>query len=244
MKCIDINCDMGELSGKDELLMPLISSCSIACGGHVGNKQSIRETIRLAKSYDKKIGAHPSYPDKLNFGRKSMALSLKDFQNEIKRQLEDFFEIAIHENVDIEHIKPHGALYHDLYRDKNLGFIFLEAVEYFSSDLTIFCEPHSQLNQIASENEFSIKTEGFADRKYTDEGRLLSRKEKDALIIDKESIEKQVLEIVLEQKVTSATNKQIPICVETICIHSDTPNALQSAQIINYVLQQNGIRIQ
>ena len=241
MKGIDLNCDMGELSGNDVSLIRYVSSCSIACGGHIGNKKSILKSLRLAQQHKKKIGAHPSYPDRVNFGRKSITISAKAFQESIYSQLELFFSIAAKQKVLVYHIKPHGALYHDLFADKILADLFIEIVKNFSQKIIIFCEPKSQLSLVALKKGLTIKYEGFVDRRYNDNGRLVSRTHPDALIEKEKEVVQQVLKMIRYQKVTTISGKEIPIGVQTICLHSDTPNSIKIAKELDAVLRENKI---
>jgi len=184
MKRIDFNCDMGELSGNDSAIINYISSCSIACGGHIGDEKSIADTLLLAEQYKKKIGAHPSYPDSVNFGRKSMVISPKAFQKSIYSQLELFFSIVEKKGLSVHHIKPHGALYHDLFANKELANLFIDVVKDFSQKIVIYCAPKSQLSAVALEKGLRIQKEGFVDRRYGDDGKLLPRTHSLALLKD------------------------------------------------------------
>jgi UPF0271 protein len=238
---IDLNCDMGEGIGNESELIEYISTASIACGGHAGDAVSMEECIRLAQIYRKKLGPHPSYPDQANFGRVSMKLSNQAFKDALRDQLSQFFGIAEQLNAKVSHIKPHGALYNDMYSNVDLCIAFVELVEEFQKDLHIFCQPGSQLGKIAPLYGFEIKYEGFADRRYQQDGSLTSRKESYALITEVEDLCKQVFDIAVNKEVETFDGIKIPMHVQTLCLHGDSPNALIFASSLNRFLKENNI---
>ena len=238
---IDLNCDMGEGIGNESELIEYISTCSIACGGHSGDAVSMEECIRLAQIYRKKLGPHPSYPDKENFGRVSMKLSNKSLKDALRSQLSHFFGIAAQLNAKVSHIKPHGALYNDMYSNVDLCIAFIELIEEFQKDLHIFCQPGSQLGKIAPLFGYSVMYEGFADRRYKQDGSLTSRKESYALISEVEDLHKQVYDISVKKEVETFDGFRIPMDVQTLCLHGDSPNALIFASSLNRFLKENNI---
>lgn len=143
-KFVNINCDMGEGIGDDAGLMPFISSCSIACGGHAGNTNSMRKTVVLAKGYNVKVGAHPSYPDRENFGRISMAIPDNDLIETIQEQIESLVSVLKREKMELHHIKPHGALYNDIAKDGHLASVFLKALNKYGSRTCLYV-PYASL---------------------------------------------------------------------------------------------------
>jgi UPF0271 protein len=238
---IDLNCDMGEGIGNESELIEYISTCSIACGGHSGDSVSMEECIRLAQIYRKNLGPHPSYPDKENFGRRSMELPDSILKEALRDQLSLFFGIADQLNAKVSHIKPHGALYNDMYSNIDLCISFIELVQEFQKDLHIFCQPGSQLGKIAPLYGYQVKYEGFADRRYKQDGSLTSRKKPYALIDDVEDLHKQVFDIAVKKEVETFDGFRIPMNVQTLCLHGDSPNALIFASSLNKFLKENNI---
>jgi len=240
---IDINCDMGEGIGNDHLLMPYISSCSIACGGHTGTEKSILETISLADQYKVKIGAHPSYPDPENFGRKSIEISNSDFTNSIKKQISLFVLCCKKNNSKIHHVKPHGALYNDLYFNHVLVLLFLDVIKELIPKVIIYCAPGSVLEKEAKRIGFATIREGFMDRAYNSDGTLRDRKLMDSVLIDKNQVKNQVVRFVKESRVLSYEENLISMPIDTLCLHGDHPNALQLIQFVNQSLKSEGIDV-
>lgn len=222
----DINCDLGEGLSNDALLMPYLGSCNIACGGHAGNEQSIKETIRLANKHQVKIGAHPSYPDIFNFGRLKMEISLESLKNSLISQLSLFRDLANEEKIEIHHIKPHGALYNFSAKDHSTASMILDILENEFSGPHLYCPPNSLISQMAEERGIPIKREVFADRNYNDDGSLVSRTEYNAVITDSDKVLKHIKIMVEQGKISTAKGNTIPVRADTICIHGDNPNAV------------------
>ena len=232
---IDINCDVGEGVGNEAQLLPLISSCNIACGAHGGDPQTASEVIKLAKEYGVKIGAHPSYPDPENFGRKSMEISSGDLTRSIQEQLQLFSTLLKEEDAELNHIKAHGALYNDLAKDHTLAEIFINAVKPFSTQARIYAPYGSALASVAEENEIEVCHEAFADRSYNKDLSLVSRSSPEALITDPIKALEQVRDIAVNNNVTSISGEKIYLEADTFCIHGDTPSALQ---ILMYLVRE------
>jgi len=223
----DINCDLGEGLSNDALLMPYLGSCNIACGGHAGNEQSIKETIRLAKKHQVKIGAHPSYPDTFNFGRLKIDISIESLKKSLILQLSVFKDVAKKENLEIHHIKPHGALYNFSANDHFTGSMILDILEDQFQDCYLYCPPNSLIAQLAEERGIPILREVFADRNYNDDGSLVVRTESNAVITDPDNALDHIKIMVEQGKIRTVTCKYIPVRADTICIHGDNPNALE-----------------
>lgn len=241
---IDINCDMGEGAGHDEDIMGLISSCNIACGGHAGSKESIANTINLATENKVSIGAHPSYPDKENFGRKAINISATALRLTLIDQLRFILEQAKIQQAIIQHIKPHGALYNDLKKDKQKAEVVVDVIKEMNPLLTLVAPPRSAVKEIAQENGLNVKTEGFADRAYEDDFSLRPRLRPGAVLTDKKAILKQVMDMVLENKIDLGEGKVLKQKFDTICIHSDTKNSLTILRYLNAQLRLKNIAIQ
>ncbi|PQJ80608.1 5-oxoprolinase subunit PxpA [Polaribacter porphyrae] len=241
---IDINCDVGEGILNEHLIMQYISSCNIACGGHFGDKNSIDKTIKLAIENNVKIGAHPSYPDKENFGRKLMQISDNDLRDSICSQLDLFLERLSKVDVKLHHIKPHGALYNAIAIDEKLATKFIEITKEYLNDVFLYVSYNSVIEKVALKMNIKIKYEAFADRNYTDSLTLVSRNHKNALLIDKNDVFNHVLNMVKYQKVKTISGLEKLIKVDTFCIHSDTKNALEIVKYLHQNLEKEGFKIE
>ncbi len=226
MKTISINCDIGEGVGNEKELMPFIQYGNIACGGHAGNSDSMTEMVQLAIENKVLIGAHPSYPDRLNFGRKPVFIKELELIKSIRSQIDQLIEVAKKNEAKLWHIKPHGALYNDIAKSESLAQVFIEAITSYKSDMTLFVPYRSAIERLARENNFSILYEAFADRNYNDDLSLVTRSDKNALIVDAQSVVKHIEEIVETGKVNTVNNKKIEIKADTFCVHADTENAI------------------
>ena len=243
MKTIDINCDMGEGVGNDELIMPYISSANIACGFHDGDEKTMRRTVELCKQYNVAIGAHPSYPDKENFGRTDMLLHPGEIYEVIVKQVNSLEKIAEENDMAVHHIKPHGALYNMAARDRSLAPFVCLAVLDTDARYILYGLSGSYLIKEGKSHGLKTVNEVFADRTYKDDGSLLPRNKPGALIEDTDKAVAQVLEMVKDGKVTSVSGKKIPIVAETVCIHGDGAHAVEFAKAINQALKKEGIEI-
>ena len=241
--CIDINCDVGEGVGNERELLPLISSCSIACGGHAGDEKTMRETVQLALRYKVRIGAHPSYPDKKNFGRLSMDIPPEDLIKSINGQLSTLSTILKEENAVLHHIKPHGALYNDLAKGEVLAKNFLKAVNHHKSSVALYVPYNSVIERLAINSGFKVKREAFADRNYDRNLRLVSRKLPHALLTDPKRVLKHLESMIKAGRVATIDGGFLSIQAETFCVHGDTPNALRILTYISRKLPQMNIEI-
>jgi UPF0271 protein len=241
---IDINCDVGEGIGNEADLLPLISSCNIACGGHAGDDFSMSQIVKLAQKYGVRIGAHPSYPDKENFGRVSMDIEATALINSIKTQVEGLEKILNRERVKLHHIKPHGALYNDLAKNEALADIFLRAVASFKTTAFLYAAPNSVIAKKAKQAGFKVKLEAFADRSYNTDLSLVSRLLPNAVLNNPKKVLKHLVMMVKENKVVSIEGQESHITAETFCLHGDTPNALQILMYLSQELPKQHIFIQ
>ena len=203
---LDINCDLGEGYGNDAAIMPYIQSCNIACGGHAGDEQSMRKTIRLAMQHDVKIGVHPSYPDRKNFGRKVMDISADDLSVSLLNQIELFRKIAEEENALIHHIKLHGALYNVVYEDHKISETIIQSLKQLSFPFKLYTPENAVLGQLASD-DIEIIHEVFIDRRYQDNLQLKPRSEKGAILSGNEEAWEQYWQFMNHQRVRSETGK-------------------------------------
>lgn len=240
---IDINADVGEGVGNEESLMPYLSSCNIACGGHTGDFDSMSIVVQLAKKYQVKIGAHPSFPDTLNFGRKVLDISPLDLFDSLVSQVIDLNNIVEAEGLHLNHIKPHGALYNLAVKDEKTAKVILNVVKSFPQPLKLYAPYKSVIAKLAKSKNIEVVFEGFADRNYNEDLSLISRQKKDALITNKENIFKHVFKMVLEQKISTINEVEVELLVDTVCVHGDTENAHSILEFLYHNLEANNIKI-
>lgn len=246
---VDLNCDLGEAYGNysfggDYQIIPLITSANIACGFHAGDENVMNETVKLAKEHNVAIGAHPGLPDLKGFGRRIMDISLDEIYNLMIYQLgalQGFCQIY---QVRISHVKPHGALYQMGAKDKAIARVIAQAVYDFDSSLVLVGLANSFLISEAKDVGLITASEVFADRRYEDNGQLVSRRESDAVITDTEEALNQVLKMVKENKVISKNNKEITLQADTICVHGDGAHAIDFVAKIRKAFTKEGIDIQ
>lgn len=235
MNFIDLNTDIGEAFPYDKKLLQLVSSCNIACGGHTGSNESMRETILLAKHNNIKIGAHPSYPDKENFGRKEIEISPSQLKISLKNQINSLINIALEENEKVAYVKPHGALYNVAMKDISVAQTIINACRESNTELAIMGMPNSVLEQLCLQQEIIFIKESFADRRYTKEGQLVSRKMKNAVIYNKTEVWYQVEQLINNNRLQAINGEWITLQTDSICFHGDTPKALE---LLQYVVKQ------
>lgn len=240
---IDINCDVGEGIGNEAELLPLISSCNIACGGHAGDIETMTSVVRLAKENRVRVGAHPSYPDKENFGRVSMDISSNVLIKSIQTQVENFTSILKKENVRMHHIKPHGALYNDIAKDIQLAKTFLKAIIGYKNHLVLYVPYNSIIESQALKQNFKIKYEAFGDRNYNKDLSLVSRKFPNAVIEKPEQVLSHLLSMVKEKQLIAQDGSVVKLKADTFCIHGDTPSVLQILAYLTKELPQHNISI-
>ena len=240
---IDLNCDMGEGYESDALIMPFISSANIACGYHAGDENTMIQTISLARKHGVAIGAHPSYPDKENFGRKQMKMSSDEIYHLVTAQISILNDIASDMGMPLHHVKPHGALYNTAAADLDTALAIASAVADFDSRMMLYGLANSAFVKAAEKLGLSFCGEAFADRTYSDLGLLTPRTEAGAMIENDDQAIEHVLQMIETDSVNSLSGKNIPIQADTICIHGDGPNAISFAKKIHASLLAKGIRI-
>lgn len=229
---IDINCDVGEGIGNEVQLMPFMSSCNIACGGHAGDQGSMLEVAKLAKKFSVKVGAHPSYPDPENFGRVSMKIQNSRLVESIQNQMSSFESILKEQDIVLNHIKAHGALYNDIRRDSDLARTFLKSIDGFKDTALLYVPYGSAIEKEAHMRGFSTKREAFADRNYNLDLSLVPRQRVDAVITSPEEVLENLLRMVKEKHILTKEGIKVYIHADTFCIHGDTPSAFE---ILNYL---------
>lgn len=242
-KSIDINADVGEGVGNESKLMPFLSSCNIACGGHAGDLATMTHVVRLAKQHNVKIGAHPSFPDKENFGRADMNMSSADLYISLRQQVEDLQQVLLEENVQLHHLKPHGALYNLAAKDEKIAKVVLEVLKSIAMPVKLYAPYKSVMAELALKENIEVTFEAFADRNYSEDLSLVSRKNKEALLTSKVKILDHVFRMVKHEKVRAINGVEVPIKASTFCVHGDTKNALQILKYLNEELPKNHIKI-
>ncbi|MEM2105215.1 MAG: 5-oxoprolinase subunit PxpA [Candidatus Bathyarchaeia archaeon] len=246
---IDINCDLGESYGafkvgNDEMIMPHITSANIACGFHAGDPVTIAHTINLAKKYNVAIGAHPSYPDLLGFGRREMKLTPEEVRNYVIYQISALQGFATTVGTSLQHVKLHGALYNTAAEDSKTSKAVIEAVKELNPNLIIFAPPNSALANAASHAELKVAHEFFADRAYNPDGSLVSRKEPNSIIQERQKVVERTVKAVKEQRVIAVNGDIINIGkIHTICVHGDTPTAVELVSALKKELVKAGIEV-
>jgi len=230
---LNINCDLGEGLNNEHIIMPLIDSCNIACGGHAGDNASMIECVEISIKNNVKIGAHPSYPDKINFGRKKIDISPSELSYSIISQIESLETIADSYGLELNHIKAHGALYNQMITDVELSNLYLDTIKDFKKKSLLYIPYKSKIEKIALKKGFSIIYEVFGDRNYNDDLSLVSRNNENALISDPESVVNHIKTIKDTGNVKTINGNYKKIKFDTICIHSDTNNSIEILKKIN-----------
>ncbi len=222
---IDLNCDLGEGAANDAELMPLVTSANISCGVHAGDETIVRATLRLAKAHGVKIGAHPGYDDRANFGRREMSLDKDTLHTLLFRQIGDLMDWSESEGLGIYYLKPHGALYNQACRDADITAVVLNVAGMFG--LPVLALPGSQLELLRGEYVGFVR-EGFADRRYRSDGSLVPRSEPDAMIADVAEAVAQAKRLIAERG------------VQSLCVHGDNPAAVDFVRELRHALIADG----
>jgi UPF0271 protein len=246
---IDLNSDVGEsfgpyTMGQDEQLFEFITSANIACGYHAGDPTTIRKTLDLAARNDVSVGAHPGYPDRLHFGRVAMPFGAEEVSDFILYQVGALQLMAERAGLRLEHVKLHGALYHAAAQDRQLAETFLDAMVRLNHPFIIVGPPHSVLQREAEDRGLDYAPEGFADRGYSDQGKLLPRGTAGSLLTDPEKAAEQAVQIARERHVTSISGMKLDLKVTTLCIHGDTPGSPEIARAVRKSLETAKISVQ
>ena len=241
---IDLNCDMGESFGRytmgnDEAIMPFITSVNIACGMHAGDPLVMRQTVRLAKQNGVAIGAHPGWPDLQGFGRREMSLTPDEVEAFVLYQIGALTAFAKAEDVELHHVKPHGALYNQAVKDRSLANAIARAVKQVSVDLILVGLAGSGLVEAGVEAGLRVANEGFPDRSYNPDGTLMSRKIAGAIIESPEKVAAHAVR--LAQEGIDLNGRRLRM--DTLCLHGDNPHAVQNAKLVREALEKLGIEI-
>ncbi len=256
MRHIDLNCDMGELpeaiaDGTQEALLRSITSANVACGGHAGDERTMQSTIEQALRAGVAVGAHPGYPDRANFGRLELHMPLEAIADSVCEQVRALAEIAAACGARLTHVKPHGALYNQAGRNRDLATAIAEGVAKALSECSSGFIPlpvlvglaGSPMIDVFRQAGFPVAAEAFADRRYEPDGTLRSRKFDDALIREPAEAAKQALRIAERGTVIASDASEISVEAQTICIHGDTPGATKIAESVAEALRGAGVSV-
>ncbi|MBI3006376.1 MAG: LamB/YcsF family protein [Ignavibacteriales bacterium] len=248
MLSIDINSDMGERpealrDGSEELLMQHISSANIACGGHAGDVNSMEATIRLAIRYGVSVGAHPGYPDRVNFGRVELQLSSDEIESLVFNQVREFGEVCRRLSCEPRHVKPHGALYNVAVNNGEVAHAIAAGVQKWNPGVVLVGLADSEMLQVWKDSGFRVAGEAFVDRAYERDGTLRSRKKPDALITEPAKAAERAVRMVREGMAATVEGTVLRLKPATLCIHSDTPNSAQIASALREELARAGISV-
>ena len=243
---IDLNCDMGESYGRfkvgnDAAIFPFISSCNIACGFHGGDPLTIEHTLKIAVDYDVRIGAHPSFPDLSGFGRRNMDLSESELIALLKYQIAALKGMAESCGGKLSYVKPHGALYNKAAKDTTVSHCIIQAVQAIDPSLQLMGLAGSQTQIEAKKAGINFIAEAFADRRYDANGQLRSRRLKGSVLHNVQEVVDQVLSIIKYQRVQSFEGHAVPMQAQSICVHGDTPNALELLKALDQAFQAENI---
>lgn len=240
---IDLNADVGEGVGQDPALMPHITSANVACGVHAGSPAVMRETVLLAREHGVAVGAHPSFPDREGFGRRDLQLPPQQIEDMVISQIEALAAIAAEEGVQLQHVKPHGALFNVAVRDRSVAEAIARATALVNPALILFGLPASELIAAGRAAGLHTACEVFADRAYRPDGTLVPRTQPGAVIDDAAQVLTRVAAIAREHAVIAIDGTRVPITPDTICVHGDTPGAAALAARIRATLAASGIDV-
>ena len=245
---ININCDLGEKSKfhsieNDPGLLNIVNSANIACGYHAGDEETMNMVIKISKSNGVSIGAHPSFNDPDNFGRKRINLAPSEVKKLITDQYEILQKVAQKHNEKVTHIKPHGALNNMACENFELANTIAKAINNIDKNIIFLVPTGSQMEIAAKKLNMKIACEIFADRNYEDDGNLVSRSKDHALITDPEVAKKHVLSMVKNQALNCYSGKQMPCEIDSVCIHGDNQSSLATAKSIRENLMSNGLTL-
>ena len=245
---ININCDLGEKSKfhsteNDPELLNIVNSANIACGYHAGDEETMNMVIKISKSNDVSIGAHPSFNDPENFGRKKINLNSSEVTKLIVDQYEILQKIAQNHNENVTHIKPHGALNNMACEDLELAKTIAKAINCINKDIIFLVPTGSKMELAGKTLNMKIACEIFADRNYEDDGNLVSRSKDNALITNPDIAKKHVLKMVKNQALNCFSGKEIPCKIDSVCIHGDNESSLATAKSIKDNLISNGLEL-
>ena len=244
---VDLNCDMGESFGlfrlgSDEEMMALISSANIACGFHAGDPTVMRRTVELAKKHGVSIGAHPGFPDLLGFGRRYMTCTPEEVRDYVIYQTGALREFARAYKLELAHCKPHGALFMMAMEDEKLARAILEGLAMISDNLIVYALNNSAVLEVGGKMGIPVACEVYADREHTESGSIVLTRT-GPVIQDYQAMAQRVVRMVREGKVLTHDGKEAEVKADTVCIHGDTPGAVELAKAIHAAFREAGITV-
>lgn len=243
MRSIDLGSDLGEGAGTEAALMPLISSANIACGAHAGDPETMRATITLALAHGVQIGAHPGYRDRAGFGRRPLDLPADELAADLRAQIDALRSIAASAGARVRHVKAHGALYNQGERDDRVATLIARTVAAVDPELAVVATPGSAMARAAALAGLRVFREGFIDRAYEPDGTLRSRALPGAMLLDPERAAAQALGFVRDGGVRATDGSFLPLAVDTLCVHGDSPGALQIVHAVRRALADAAIAV-
>ncbi len=245
MTAVDLNSDLGEGAGNDAEIMPFITSANVACGGHAGDEGTMRRTVELALRHGVAIGAHPGYPDKANFGRLPVAMEPLALIEEVAAQIRLLREVAARAGASVAHVKAHGAMYNQAERDARIAETIATGIfdDARNADLLVFAPPGSAMLERAQAMDLRVAREGFVDRAYEPDGTLRSRRLAGAVHAEPRVAAEQAVSIARDARVRAFDGSFLPLEVDTLCLHGDTPGAAAIAAAVRDALAREGIEV-
>ena len=230
---IDLNADLGEGLNIEKDIMPFLSSCSIACGGHSGDQASMTDVVEIAMINNVRIGAHPSYPDKIGFGRKQIKISNKDLTNSLIKQINSLRRVLANFDYELDHIKTHGALYNLSAKNYDLAMVIIDMITNNYNNICLYVPSGSLIENLAIKNELNIKREIFLDRNYNDNNSLVSRAKPNAIIKSSRLMFERIRNLTNNGYLESMFGNKIYLKFDTFCVHGDSPNILKCLKGLN-----------
>lgn len=248
MKKVDLNSDLGEgfgsfKVGMDREILGVVTSANIACGWHAGDPVIMEETVNLSREKGVAVGAHPGYPDLMGFGRRNINVTPEEVRAYIKYQVGALKAFAVSEGIELQHVKPHGAMYNMAAKDYSLALGIAQGIKQVDENLILLGLAGSEMIKAGKDVGLKVASEVFADRAYTNEGTLVPRSVKGAIIHDKDEAIGRVIRMIKEGKVKSIDGLDIDIEAQSICVHGDNPEALEFVVEIKKTLEGEGIEI-
>ncbi|GHC96104.1 UPF0271 protein [Pseudorhodoferax aquiterrae] len=246
---IDLNSDLGEslgawTMGDDAAMLSIVSSANVACGFHAGDAAGILQTLRAAAARGVAVGAHVAYPDLAGFGRRNMDVASADLQADVIYQIGALQGLAKVAGTRVRYVKPHGALYNTIAHDRPQAGDVIAAIRAIDPTLVLVALAGAPLVNWAREAGLTVVSEAFADRAYTPEGTLVSRREKGAVLHDAQAVAARMLRLAREGVVEAIDGSSVRVQADSICVHGDSPGAVAMAREVRAVLEQAGVAVQ
>ena len=241
MTTLDLNADLGEGIGADEALFQIVSSASIACGGHAGDETTMRVALRAAKARGVAVGAHPGFADPEHFGRRKLLLSAVELDTQVRSQVVNFCNLAVEEGVEVRYVKLHGALANMAAEEPAIAAVAFAAVTGVVRDLAILAIDNSAQVEVATALGFPVIREAYADRAYLPNGLLVPRSEPGAVLHDAGTIAERAVRLALRSEIVAIDGTVIQTEAQSLCIHGDTPEAVEMARRVRAALEAEGI---